>query len=709
MPEGNLDVIRKYRDLGTPPATLVEIMTRDEQMLPRITDLRNKNTGDEAILDIMVGQRSGIQQPVQQPIQESMQESVSVEEPQMLEPHEQGIFRNRWYQAPEGDLSIDEVIHGVAFNLLPSLGREVKAITWDLPKTLPALGAFAKELVNNKAGTGLIGLTAEEKQQKSPLTMALVQHYRDTYGNIENLKRYLAENPAAVAGDLATAFSGLGAAAGITKVGATAAKAGKVASVAAQTRNVANTISRAVEPLTWAMEGAKAATWLPRKALGTAGFWGLKTATNVPSEALRVAARTPSAPGLDLIFKKGRDFRAARGGVFKAPTKGPEEILGTVQEMMETVKKHRGDEYRSKLDEITNANPAEASRVEAALSSGYGRMLNNLKTHLKDEFGINVVRNLDPDSPTYLHVKADTSRSTLPHEVDLNMIENAVDKLWNDWGTRQQDFTVKGLDTLKRRMDNYVQTAATDGGRLLANTLRDNVRKLLESEVVFSVRNKKGNKVPTHIYRDMTAQYADYSGVIDEIQQALKVGTKANIETAMNAVTSLYKGTQYKKGKATDLMSLYSEATGQKAPDLEELVSGYLLSGWEPKRQLLLPMSMIGAGIISRIATPGWLGTFAALLSLSSPKIVSLMLTTVFGLPKHLADKFVKSLALRSASRGGARIAEARPETLEETPTTGELFQQAVRKGAKTVAPYTRQLQQRISERMPNDNNAVNY
>ena len=169
MPEGNLDVIRKYRDLGTPPATLVEIMTRDEQMLPRITDLRNKNTGDEAILDIMVGQRSGIQQPVQQPvqqpIQESMQESVSVEEPQMLEPHEQGIFRNRWYQAPEGDLSIDEVIHGVAFNLLPSLGREVKAITWDLPKTLPALGAFAKELVNNKAGTGLIGLTAEEKQQ----------------------------------------------------------------------------------------------------------------------------------------------------------------------------------------------------------------------------------------------------------------------------------------------------------------------------------------------------------------------------------------------------------------------------------------------------------------------------------------------------------------------------------------------------------------
>ena len=63
MPEGNLDVIRKYRDLGTPPATLVEIMTRDEQMLPRITDLRNKNTGDEAILDIMVGQRSGIQQP----------------------------------------------------------------------------------------------------------------------------------------------------------------------------------------------------------------------------------------------------------------------------------------------------------------------------------------------------------------------------------------------------------------------------------------------------------------------------------------------------------------------------------------------------------------------------------------------------------------------------------------------------------------------
>ena len=58
------------------PATLVEIMTRDEQMLPRITDLRNKNTGDEAILDIMVGQRGGMPQPIQQPVQQPIQQQM---------------------------------------------------------------------------------------------------------------------------------------------------------------------------------------------------------------------------------------------------------------------------------------------------------------------------------------------------------------------------------------------------------------------------------------------------------------------------------------------------------------------------------------------------------------------------------------------------------------------------------------------------------
>jgi len=294
----------------------------------------------------------------------------------------------------------DAINEGI-LNLIPSTGEMLwntgKALTVDLPKT--AKGMYG-------LGSGLISKLIPGEQDSEKYVDMLVEHYKGRYGNVENLKRTIAKDPA---GFLADASTVLGLGGGALKL------AGKASHIGALTKagNVASTAGRAIEPL-------HMTTSLLKKPVGALATQVLGKSSAYGPEAVR---------------------RAYRGSeTFTEGLRGKYDLLDAVDEARAQVKKLkdiRGTEYQQRLKEIEAASNITVNK---------GRIAKKL-SDLFDSW--------------YVKVTTDSKGNVIPDFSGTGMSRDAwgpVSQItkdvleWNDW-------TPSGADRIARRVHDFYGTS----------------------------------------------------------------------------------------------------------------------------------------------------------------------------------------------------------------------------------------------------------
>lgn len=395
-----------------------------------------------------------------------------------------------------------------------------------------------------------------EPQDKS-IPDALVKMIVDRYGSIDAVKKTISEDPAGFALDMSTLLTGGGTAA--AKALPTASKAGKIARLAQQ-----------ADPLTMA---AKGVTTVAKPIIGGASQI-LGTTTGVGAEAIKKS------------LQGGKDYtRALRGKISQS------DIAQESKSALNKIKEKRRSEY------LTEFNRIKEITQESSIQP--------VKTKLEqllDDF--NVKRTQQGE--------LDFSRSTIDRNA-VNDVKGVVEYV-DDWGSQPGDLTPKGLDTLKRKLDDF--NSDSKNSRALVTALREKVKDIL-------VKDVPG-------YQKMTAKYAQVSDTINEIEKALSINDKASIDTTMRKLlTTIKEDSEFRR-------TLIGELEKTSGKNLSSQISGNLMNQLVPKGFIGKSMGAGAAfGVLS--GNPSFL---AALLA-TSPRISGEILN-VLGLSSKAFNKIPK-------------------------------------------------------------------
>ena len=181
-------------------------------------------------------------------------------------------------------------------NVMASGGRligDVASAAMHPLNTAEALGQMPQGVLNKVLSIGA-------NEQSTALVDAMIDHFKDRYGSLENVKKTLYEDPVGVMADLASVAGGAGLAAKGVSLTADVAKAADVARTASTVADVANTVSKVSDPLRWAAKPVSAATeagsqWLANKLYTSA----LKPSSRNPIATMQEIAQTGRQALLD--------------------------------------------------------------------------------------------------------------------------------------------------------------------------------------------------------------------------------------------------------------------------------------------------------------------------------------------------------------------------------------------------------------------------
>lgn len=283
--------------------------------------------------------------------------------------------------------------------------------------------------------------------------------------------------------------------------------------------------------------------------------------TGAGGESVRTALDNPTPELLS----------AMRGGTNEL------DILNSFKDALQNVKNQRGAAYRAALSQIPQT-PQNIAPIRQ-------EMLAALKDH-----GIAVTRQ-----------GLDFSRSTIPDAGAQKEVNGIVQDIMN-WGSKPGDNTPLGLDTLKRRIDDF--WSPSSNARAFVQRLKDTTRSVL-------------NQVPG--YQDMTKDYAEASKFITQVDSELSLNAK-NPGTAIRKLTYALKQNNNYRQILTDALSQYT------ATDLKGELAGYALSKATP-RGLMGPAT--GAGILGAIATGHLTPAAAVAMATSSPRLMGELMVAI--------------------------------------------------------------------------------
>src|SRR3990167_4154040 len=175
-------------------------------------------------------------------------------------------------------------------------------------------------------------------------------------------------------------------------------------------------------------------------------------------------------------------------------TRSERAVAKDALDSLRAMKQTRAVKYRAKMDEI-QSTPFQ-KKID----------LSPIKEHLDDLLDrYNIVRSKDGG--------LDFSRATVddPSAADIERMAKTVDS----WGTKAGDNTVKGLDILKRRIDDFYSPSSE--ARAFTSSLRNNVKSTITEAV------------PE--YQKLTRGYEKATEVIDDISAELSLGPNAKAGT----------------------------------------------------------------------------------------------------------------------------------------------------------------------------------
>lgn len=246
------------------------------------------------------------------------------------------------------------------------------------------------------------------------------------------------------------------------------------------------------------------------KAAGKVASEGLGVSTGVGQGAIKRGAQATAAGG-----EEAKAFRdAMRGNV------SPENIVEEARGALGQIIKDRTDSYRKQLGELkTNVKEFKTDSIVEK----YNRML--------DDYGVTFTEDGLPDF----------SRSPGLGRYEKDLMN--ISKVLQNWGTREGDNTVVGIDKLKQVIDDF-RIGSADSRKF------DAFVTALRNEAKTIVKNEPG-------YNKLVGDWENSTGLIKEIQRGLSLGDKAQTDTAFRKLTGVLRtNNEFRKSLADELDAL---------------------------------------------------------------------------------------------------------------------------------------------------------
>ena len=261
-------------------------------------------------------------------------------------------------------MGLKEVAMGAISNVPKSAAQFVEDIV------SPFLSPVETAKAIGSLGAGLAQKLVPGKQEHEETVDALADFFVERYGGIENIKKTIATDPVGIAGDIASIFTGGGAA---LKGASIAGKTTKLAKAA----DIASKIGKAVDPLSAAGKGLRA---------------GIKKSIpkDLPAKKYESAVKfTISKKDPTVTAKKIQEI--AQFGLDKElmpTTRGVEKLRGDLKEL--------NNEIAAKIDEVAEKGakvplaamfkeikPFKSEQVSVASERAINRQIKNIAIQLK--------------------------------------------------------------------------------------------------------------------------------------------------------------------------------------------------------------------------------------------------------------------------------------------------------------------------------------
>lgn len=528
----------------------------------------------------------------------------------------------------------------------PQEGAGALGFVWNIPKSTAGLARPFLHPVETAEGIGnlAMGLTEELGGPSAKIgsghtqyVTALGQALKDRYGGWEAIKKTAYDDPAGFVADVSAILSlGAGGLRGVARL----ARGGPALAGTTELRPVPTLLERTATGVGKASEFTNPAMLVGKPVKAVAGFAGRGAAEllGVTSGEGAQAIRTGWA-------------RLSTGGTAALPFKNVMrrkltelDILQDFREPVQNIRNQRAARYQDQLRDMSqNATPLELAPVRQQLTKELERFnvrevpatgpspeLQRLSVSqagkkfelltAEQQQGLReLAERLGMPSEVTTGTKLDLSRVPIANPSERALFENIVHDI-QTWGSQPGDLTPLGVDALKRRVADFYTSSSQ--ARAFVQRMKEHIRNLLDTEVPG--------------YRQMTADYAKASELVESIEAELSLGVKANPGAAIRKLSyALKQNNEYRK--------ILVEALEQYAPaDLMGELAGFHLRGIVPR------------GLTGRLIAVGLTG--AAIKGSITPMLLVDVLATS---PRAIGESMV---LLSAAVRAGRPLARAAME-----------------------------------------------
>ncbi len=467
------------------------------------------------------------------------------------------------YQVPSGEkdngpMSVGGFLGNAVSSAGNVIGQTANAIMHpiDTGTNIAKLGMGAVEKV---AARPLVSAIKGQDIPKTPEEQQLdsvIDFYRQRYGGMKNVGQTLYQDPVGAALDASAVLGGgsaaLRGAAGV----ADAANAGRLAGALRTGAGAAGRVAVETNPIVQGGRAAIGAGKLAARAGSTVIPEVLGKTTGVGSSTIKQALANPSP---DLV-------NAMRGGLSDT------DMVEHFRDALQNVKDARSADYQQRLAQIPQTVQLDITPVRDALNRG-------LANH-----NVRVLPNGD----------LDFSRSTLRDPASQAIVQGMHEDL-SGWGSQPGDLTPRGVDILKRRVDDVY--APTNNARSIVQSVKATTRDVLNQGVPG--------------YPEMTGGYADASKFLDQLKDLSL--ESSNPGTAVRKLTTLLNQNNGYRQALIDHLSQFTPA------DLQGELAGQALSKWAP-RGIMGPAS--GIGLIYGVASHAISPVSALATAATSPRLM---------------------------------------------------------------------------------------
>lgn len=293
----------------------------------------------------------------------------------------------------------------------------------------------------------------------------------------------------------------------------------------------------------------------------------------------------------------------------------PQDIVDEAKTAFGQVLKNRSDEYTSKLSELkTKTNIIDHTPI-----------IEKFNKQLED-FGVFFNKDGTPNFSR--------SPGLGRYEKDLTALSNTL----AEWGTREGDNTIAGIDKLKQVIDDFrINSQDSRKFDTFVTSLRNEAKNSIKKDLM---KSKDIKTLAT--YEKMLKDFETSTKEIKEIQKSLSLGDKASVDTAFRKLSTVLRTNNEVRKQAVDALNDITGGT------LIPKIAGQQLSE-------LLPRGL------SRVVTTGGTGiglaTGAGILSMlkvalfTSPRLVGELLN-ILGFAGQKAELIKQALLKGGISPG---------------------------------------------------------